>query len=162
MLAFKLINFVILVSAIVWAIRKFDLFKFLENRRKKVANNINEAQKIKTQAQELKATRERELEEAQVKQKEIINEAKRIGQKAKQKLIAEAEEETKRILEEAQIIAEMEKIRLEKQMRKETIKEIIATASGILKKEVSEKDHYRLINSFLDELEEDRSQVGVS
>lgn len=161
MIVFKLINFAILVAAIAWAIRKLDLFKFLETRRERIANQISKAQDLKTEAQKLKSKRECELEEAREKQKEIAIEAKRIGQKAKQKLLTEADREAERILKEAHVMAEMEKFRLKKQLRKETIKEIISITSDILKKEISQQDHQRLIYSFLNELEENRHAIGA-
>lgn len=162
MLIFKLVNFAILVGAIIWAIRKFDLFQFLEKRKEKIADQINEAQELRAQAQNLKAKRERQLEEAKQKRKEIINEAKRIGHQAKQKLLTEAEEEAERIQKEAHIIAEMEKSRLKEKLKREAIEEIMGTAYQILAKEVREEDHRRIVDSFLDELEDQRKKQKVT
>ncbi len=162
MLIFKLINFAILVGAILWAIKKFDLFKFLESRKEKIADQINEAKELKAQARNLKEKRERQLEEAKQKQKEIINKAKRIGHQAKQKLLAEGEEEAKRIQKEAHTIAEMEKIRFKEELKREAIEEVTSATYQILEKEVSEKDHSRITESFLDELEDRRKKQRVT
>lgn len=161
MMVFKLINFAILVVALVWLIRKFDLFKFLEIRKEKVKKQINETQNLKIEAKDLKKERERELEKAREMQQSMIKDAKKIGQKTRQNLLKEAEEEAERILEEAQVIAEMEKNQARKQLRQETIALIISAAYDILEKEVKYQDHQSLTDSFLDELEESRDTVGV-
>lgn len=161
MLIFKLVNFAILVGAILWAIKKFDLFSFLEKRKEKIADQINEAKELKAQAQNLKEKRKRQLEEAKQKREEIINKAQRIGRQVKQKLLAEAEEEAKRIQKEAHTIAEMEKMRFKEKLKREAIEEVTSATYQILEKEVSEKDHRRITESFLNELEDQRKKQRI-
>lgn len=160
-MVFKLINFAILIAALVWLIRKFDLSKFLEIRKEKIKDQINETQNLKIEAKDLKKEREQELEKAKEMQQSMINDAKKIAQKTRQNLLKEAEEEAERILEEAQVIAEMEKIQFRKQLRQETITLIISTAYDILEKEVEYQDHQSLTDSFLAKLAKSRDTVGV-
>ncbi len=145
----KVVNFAVLVF-LVWKFSKKPISNALKNRSKAVAEKLEEAKKALEEA-------EKALMEYQERLKNLEEEMKRIkekyieeGKRERDRLIKEASIEVERIKKEAEKIIEDEMKKAEEILKGKGVQIALEMAREILKKNITEKDHKRLIDEFLE------------
>jgi len=147
----QILGFLILV----WGLRRFawgPLLGMLEARRQKIAGEFKEADRLKGEAQELRARYEQELRgiEAQVRQR--LQEAMAEGQKVAGEIRAQAQTEAAQRLERA-----VDEIAREREKAKELLKEQIIrlamrSAEKILRAQLDDATQRKLAAEFIDDV----------
>ena len=154
----NLINFAILVGVLSWLLYE-PARDFINERKKKIRSRIENAKEREEDADQLKREREEELKEARSRADEIIENARKTAQKIKSDSRSEAEKEAKRIINEAREEAEREKERVREELKSQYLDVAVMSAERILQREIRAEDHREMIESFIDDLEEDEITI---
>jgi F-type H+-transporting ATPase subunit b len=125
----------------------------MEERKNKIAGDLLQAQNEKTRAQELAAAGKQKLQETIKHADQIITESRAEAQAEKQTILTAAENRAVKAIDRAK-----EKIKSEENRARQELKASVATlvaeAGGkLIGKSLSEKEHLKLIEKSLAELE---------
>jgi len=145
----QLISFIILFTLL----KKFlysPVIKMLEDRSGKIKSSLETAERVKQEAEKTTEVNETLMVKAREESQMLISEAREQARKIKdlemEKSKEQIENERKRALDE--IKSEQEKVI--NNIRSEFSGLAISAAEKIVEKEVNEKNHDQLINSFLE------------
>lgn len=149
--AIMLFNFAILVG-LYYALGKKPITEALKLRRTVVAKEIEEAQRMKREAearakqyQAKLATLSEELEAT----KQALVEA---GKGERDRIIKEAQEKAERMVRDATFLLEQEVKQMRQDLVRETVEVAMTAAEELLKKRMTPADHERLADEYLSEL----------
>jgi F-type H+-transporting ATPase subunit b len=151
---FSLLNLVI-----IFLIAKFLLYKpvkkMLQNRQKTIEDSYKRAEDAENEAEEHKEAYEKKLESAKDEANDIINSAVVTANARGKEIIDSAKEESQHIVNQAKENAELEIKRAEATIKGEIVDVSTKLAEKLLEREINEKDHSDLIDSFIDEIGEE-------
>ena len=151
---FSLLNLVI-----IFLIAKFLLYKpvkkMLQNRQKTIEDSYKRAEDAENEAKEHKAAYEKKLESAKDEANDIINSAVVTANARGKEIIDSAKEESQHIVNQAKENAELEIKRAEATIKGEIVDVSTKLTEKLLEREINEKDHSDLIDSFIDEIGEE-------
>ncbi|GBC78773.1 ATP synthase subunit b [bacterium HR08] len=149
----RVVNFLIFVAALYYLLRK-PASDFFRQRARAIARELEEARRAREAAA-------RELEQARARAARVDEEVAALRARAEQ----EAEAEYERLWREAH--AEAEKIRAlaereiemarraaEMELKAFLVERALARARAVLRQQLTEEDHRRLIAQFIEELAE--------
>lgn len=95
--------------------------EMLEKRKKKISDELSEAEKSLKQANEMKAEYDAKLSEIKVKSAEILDEAEKNAIRNRNEIIREAKEDAAVIRRKAHLDAEQEKVHARDDMKQEMV-----------------------------------------
>jgi F0F1-type ATP synthase membrane subunit b/b' len=151
------VNFAILIGVFVYLF-KDKLNTFLRQRKAEVADALNEAAKLKAEAEakhkeytERMAKLDQEL--AQIKQDVIA-----AGLKERDRIMAEAEHKAARMRQEAQFLVEQQVKQLRSELAREAIDGAVAAAEALLLKTTTSYDQQRLAQDYLNALSSNQGE----
>ncbi|MCM1537185.1 MAG: F0F1 ATP synthase subunit B [bacterium] len=121
--------------------------KMLSSRSAKIADDIESAQKDKTDAAAMKAEYEEKLKSVDKEAEAILADARKRGLENENRIIAQAKEEAAAILERARTEAELEKQKAADEIKRE----MITIASAMASKVVAANIDTTIQNSLIDE-----------
>ncbi len=121
--------------------------KMLESRSTKIADDIESAQKDKTDAAAMKAEYEEKLKSVDKEAEAILADARKRGLENENRIIAQAKEEAAAILDRARTEAELEKQKAADEVKRE----MITIASAMASKVVAANIDTTIQNSLIDE-----------
>lgn len=139
----------------LWLLRKYawgPLLTVLEARRNRIAGDFKEAERKKTEAQELKTRYEIELRGIDAQARQRLQEAVAEGQRVAGEIKTQAQADAQSRLERAQ-----EDIMREREKAKELLKEQVValsmrTAEKILRQKLDDPTQRKLVGEFVDEV----------
>jgi F-type H+-transporting ATPase subunit b len=150
--AAALFNFGLLM-VLYYSLGKKPVKQALKNRRAEVAKEIEEAQRMKHEAEE-RAKRYQvqlgRLGEELASTKKALEEA---GKTERERIVKEAEEKAARMQKEAAFLLEQEAKQMRQDLTRETVDLAIASAAELLQKQVTGDDQVRIAEEFLLSLE---------
>ncbi len=149
---------VLLNTLILFLIFKKFLFDkvnaVLDQRNSAVAKTYEEADKTLENAKQLEVEYTEKLAAAKEESAEIVKNATKKAQTRSDEIIADAKEEARNIVDKANADIEKEKKRAVNQIKDEISDIALSIASQVVSKEIDEKTHEQLIESFIDEIGE--------
>ncbi len=147
----KIINFGIL-AFLFYKLLKKPLKGFLSSRREKIETAIVEAENSLKLAKDREREYEEKIKNLEKERAKIIEQYKQEGELEKKRIIELAEEKAKKIVEQAQNIIELEIIKEKEEIKKKTAQKILILAEELVKKNINEDDHKRIINDSLERM----------
>lgn len=148
----------IIVALLVIKLGYKPVRKYLDKRRELLDNEVNEAKKLNADAKENFLKSEKTLADTKKGATSIIEDAKKEANAKKEEILNEAFFEASKTKEKALLDIEKAKESAKKQLQDEIINVALDASSKILKREVNEKDNKRIINQFVDDLENDKKE----
>ncbi len=150
-LLWQVINFLVLL----WLLKRYlygPITEMLDKRSQKINNDLDEAEKRKSDAQELKEKYETELRNARQEAQEIIEQAEDRGKRRAKEIINQAQDEAEKIKENK--LAEIEQAKKEAlvELRNEVASISLLAAGKIIKEQIDKKKHEQLINQYIEDL----------
>jgi F-type H+-transporting ATPase subunit b len=140
---------VISFAIVAFALHRFayrPILKALENRRRRIAESLANAEKIKVQLAETEAARQKVLQEASVQATKLIEEARAAAAKVQeaetQKAIAAAEQ----IIAKAREAAAQDHARMLAELRREIGRLVVHTTAKVTGKILTLDDQNKLID----------------
>lgn len=129
------------------------LMNVLEERDKMITTNIEKAEQAREAAEQEKKQMESQLRNARQQANEILSKAHSEGMTIQESILAEAREDAQRMKQQTQHEIEVERQRQVNQLRNEIGEISVGIAERVLGREITQKDHQRLIEEFIEGLE---------
>jgi F-type H+-transporting ATPase subunit b len=148
---FALLNFLVL-AGIYWYFGKGPISRGLQQRHDDVAKEIEEAQRMKEEAQERAKTYQAKLANLENELEETKKALVDAGKTERERIVKEAEEKAERITRDATLRIDQEMKQIRDDLRRETVEIAIAAAEELLKKRMTDDDQSRLADEYLTEL----------
>lgn len=144
------VNFIIL-----YVLMRIFLFKpvnkLKEERTRIIQDNLDSAEKAKTEAEELRSKYEGSISEAKEKANEIIMKAHEEAESEKAAIIERSKEEAEEIISSAGKAAENERRRVIQQAQSQIADLAIEAASKVVGANLDDEKNRRLVDQFLSE-----------
>lgn len=136
----------------VYLIKRF-LFKpinqMLEKRRAMADAEIQDAQKAKAEAQAIKAEYEQNMQEAKTRANEILTTAQKTAAIQSEEVLRDAAQQAAAMKEKAEKDIAQEKRKAVNEIKDEIGGMAMEIAGKVIEREISEKDHAKLIDEFI-------------
>ena len=152
-------------SLIFWSLVSFAILFFLlkrfafppilevlEERENKIRSEIADAEKLRHEAEELKADLGRELKNAHEKANTIIQMAGEESKKNQKKSIQETQTKVRQMQNDAEQEIQITRNKLLNEIRSYTAALTIASTEKVLKKSLNDEDKNRLIDESIEEV----------
>jgi F-type H+-transporting ATPase subunit b len=150
----------------IWTILTFLLVLFIlrrvafsriqaliDQRRERIRDALDAADKAREEARELRELTAREREEARAERERILEETRRQAQQQYERARREADEDLKRRLEENQRTLEAENRKFREQIRRDVVELTLLAAEKVTGKTLDADDQRRLIDETIDEVD---------
>lgn len=153
LLALQVINVVVLAVILVRFTRR-PLARFLQERSRSVARQIEEARARLEEARAELSTAKSRLERFERESAEIMASAEQQARADAERATERAQHTAERVREEARSVAEQEIERARRELRAEAAELAIDLAEGLLSRNLSAEDDRRLVAEFARRVEE--------
>lgn len=124
-------------------------FDMTDKRKEEVEKNLNEAERLRVEAQDLKEKNEKEMSEVKEKKNEIIKNAEETAKNITKKAKEEAEKEKQRIITSAEKEAEELKEKAMQDVQAKVVQMALNVSSLILKEKIDRKANEELVSRAL-------------
>ena len=150
---FRIINFLILAAALFFIAKKLGLVdKMFTSRRRRVAEDLEEAERAKQRAKDLGRDIEAEKALNAERRKELMLRAEQQAEENRLAIAAMGEEEAKLLLSNAAKSEDALREEMQARVRAEAIKRIAAISGEVLRKGGFEDSKQALNEKFIDEI----------
>ncbi|MCI2426034.1 F0F1 ATP synthase subunit B [Candidatus Acetothermia bacterium] len=157
-LNWTLVSGVIHFLILVWLMKRL-LFKralaYLDQRRERIAGQMEAARLDQERAMQLVQRREEELQAAQARARRIEEEANNWAEKIITQAKVQAKIEAARLIADAKIVSEREQELIRADLRHAYAEIVVSGAAQVLEREINIDDHRQLIDKLLDSIEEE-------
>ena len=136
-------------------VKKFFLDKvkaILDARREAADQEITDAQAAKAEAMEIKATYEKNMQEAKAQANEIVDRAQKTATARGEEILRQASEEAAALKQKAAAEVAMEKKKAMNDAKDEISGIAMAIAEKVVERQLDNSDHDKLINQFIENL----------
>ena len=151
-------------ALLFFLLKKFafpPILKVLEERENKIRSEIGDAEKLRQEAEELKANLGRELKNAHEKANTIIQMAGDESKKIQKKSIQETQTKVRQMQNEAEQEIQITRNKLLNEIRSYTAALTIASTEKVLKKSLNDEDKNRLIEESIEEVLREMESKGT-
>lgn len=152
LISWQTINVIMLIGVLMFLYRKFGGGEALKNRRREIAEGLEEAKRLKDAAE----AKYKEYEERMAKLDQEL-EAMRAemisaGKKERDRIVQEAEAKGARLRKEAQFLVDQQLKQLKVDLTREAVEAAIKTAEQVLSEKMTPADQQKLARDYLDRL----------
>ena len=148
-----IINFLILVGVMVYALKKADIKGFFKKRTELIEQSLREAREAKELAQKALSEVEERLKVKDSEIADIIAGAKLSGENEKARLMEEGDKLKTRILEQARTNIDYEVKRAKESIKQEAVEIAMELAEKKLKEKLSKEEQLKLLEESLAKIE---------
>jgi F-type H+-transporting ATPase subunit b len=148
----QVVNFLIIIVILTKLLYE-PILKFLEGRRREIAEGLELTEKMRVEEEKLAAKREKVIETARQEGQKLIDEARASAHEAEKEITAEAHAQAEEILARGRDEVGRMKESLQKDMRRQAVDLAIVMAKRLLGEVISPKDQHKLIASHIKKLE---------
>ena len=127
--------------------------KIIDERRQRIRQSLEEADRARDEARRLLEEHRALMREARGQSEEILSEARRVAESQRERLRDELEEERQRRIEDTRKQVEAETRRALEQLRAEVAELTVIATARVTGKVLDDKDHRRLIDEAIGELD---------
>lgn len=145
----RVINFVILVGIVVWALKKANLKGSLAERQAAIEKNLREARTARDAAEAKLVEYTGKLDKANQEIERLRAAMLQDAEAEKQRIVAEAREAAAKIAAQAAQSAEQEVVKARAALRAEAAQLAVELAAGRLSGAVQKADHDRFVQDYL-------------
>jgi F-type H+-transporting ATPase subunit b len=124
----------------------------LDERSARIQGQIEEAEAVRGEAEQLRAQYEEQLADARSEANAIIEDARQQAERLRQDVLARAEEEAQQIVARARDEAESDRGRLVQELRGQVAALSVELAGKIVQRELDEAQHRELVDQYINEL----------
>lgn len=151
----QLVNFIILFTLLSVFVFK-PLSKMLDERQKKIKEGVLKEEKAEQRLNDLRETDKRLRAKNEEDRKQILSDAEKEAERRKEKTIEALNEVKKELLLKAEKEAEDLKSKETEKTKKEIVENSILLAEQILKNKIDKDENSKIINNYLNSLNEKR------
>ncbi len=147
------INFLVLVSVMVYMLKKMDIKGFFRKRTELIEQTLREAREAKELAQKALAEVEERLKVKDKEIEEIVSAAKQSGEREKAHLIEEGDKMKAKILEQAKSNIDYEVKRAKEEIKQEAVEIAMELAEKKIKAKLTKEEQLKLLEESLNKIE---------
>lgn len=125
----------------------------IDQRRDRIREALDEADKARAEAKELRELTRKEREAAGAERTELLDEARRQAADQARRAREEADADLQRRLEENQKAIEAENRRFREEIRRDVVELTLLASEKVTRKSLDKKDQKRLIDETIEELD---------
>lgn len=126
--------------------------KGLEARRARIDEEIASARRDRDEARRLLAEHQRQLDEARVEARGILQEGREAGERLREEILAEARKEHESLLDKARKEMEREREELITAVRRDAVDLAIAAAERLVSERLDDEADRKLVRDYLSEV----------
>lgn len=152
----QIINFLILVVILTKVAYK-PLMKALEERRERIAASIEQADRERAEAEQLKRDYQEQLAMARTEAQNIVEKATRLAEQTREEIVSAARAEHAKLLKEAQEEIARERKQALSELRSEVVTLSMAAAAKIIEKNMDTEANSKLISNFIAKLDDEKT-----
>jgi F-type H+-transporting ATPase subunit b len=144
---------------VLWALRRFafgPIQRMIDQRRDRIREALDEADKARSEARELRELTAKEREGAKLERERILEEARRQSQRLVEQAKERADADLKEQLEKNREELAAENARLREQIRRDVVELTLFAAEKVTGKVLDEDDQRRLIEETIEEADVQR------
>ncbi len=145
------LNFSILAVVLFKLLRK-PISGALHDRTESIRSELETLEKQKAEAQQKYAEYEKRLSNMEQEAEKILQAFIEQGKAEKEKIIAQAKEAAERIRGQAEFFVQQELAKAKVELTKTVADTAVKMAEDLIKKNITEKDHHRLISEYLEKV----------
>ena len=141
---------------VLWVLRRFAFRRIqglIDQRRDRIREALDEADKARAEARELRELTAREREEAKADRESILEESRRQAQRQLEQAREQADADLKQRLEKNREELEAENARLREQIRRDVVELTLLASEKVTGKVLDADDQRRLIDETIDEVD---------
>jgi F-type H+-transporting ATPase subunit b len=127
--------------------------KIIDERRQRIRESLEEADRARDEARRLLEEHRALMNDARGQAEEVLSEARRVGDAQRERLREELEAERERRIEDTRKQVEAETRRALEQLRAEVAELTVIATARVTGKVLDDKDHRRLIDEAIGELD---------
>ncbi len=147
------INFIILVVLLTYAMKKADIKGFFRKRTELIEQSLKEAKEAKELAQRALAEVEGRLKAIDKEVEEIIASAQFSGEKEKVRLVEEGDKLKEKILEQARTNIDFEVKQAKEMIKKEAVEIAMELAEKKLRDKLTKEEQLKLLEESVQKIE---------
>jgi len=151
-LGWRVLNFVVLLGILGYAIKKADVKGSLAARQAQIEKDLKDAQEGRAAAEAKLAEYTGKLDQATKEIDELQAAIIREGEQEKERIIAEARAAAQKIAAQAAQSAEQETVKARAELRAEAARLAVEIATGKLTGAIQKADHDRFVGEYLDKV----------
>lgn len=152
-LAYRFLNFTLLVIILFIVIRKTAVKDFFSSRRNEIRQKLDALKKEREDAETRHRELEKKLKEFETQKTDIIAQYEAEGALEKEKIIKEAEERAEQILLQADLTIQREMEAAKGRLKQQVVEAAANKAQELIEKEIKQNDHDQLIDEFIERVE---------
>ena len=144
---------------VLFVLRRFafgPIQRLIDQRRDRIREALDEADKARSEARELRELTAREREEAKAERERILEEARRQSQRLIEQARERADADLKELLEKNREELAAENARLREQIRRDVVELTLVAAEKVTGKVLDDEDQRRLIEETIAEVDVQR------
>jgi F0F1-type ATP synthase membrane subunit b/b' len=145
------VNFGI-VAAGYYLLGRKPIAAALQNRRDSIAKQIEEAQRMRREAEARAKTYRAKLDALEEEVRTVRETLVRAGEAERDRLIAEAQAKAERMVNDAQFLVVQEGKQIAEELWRDALEAVVGAAEDLLKKRVTQADQERLAEDYLADL----------
>ena len=146
-----LLNFALLM-AMYYALGKKPVAEALKNRRAGIAKEIEEAARMRDEAEARAAKYQDKLKHLESELKEARETLKAAGEADRDRIVREAEEKATRMERDAKFLVEQETKQMSVELTRAAVEMAMTAAEEILRKRITPADQERLAEDYLSQI----------
>jgi F0F1-type ATP synthase membrane subunit b/b' len=146
-----LINFGVLAAA-YYLLGKRGVVEGLQARRDHIAKDIEDAQRMKHEAEERAKVYQQKLATLEQEMRTARDSLVRAGEAEQERIVRDAEAKAERMRKDAEFLVEQEIKQIRGDLLREAVEAAVAAAESLLKARVTPADHERLAEDYLADL----------
>jgi F-type H+-transporting ATPase subunit b len=156
-----IVNFGIL-AATYYLIGRKPIQAALQNRRDSIAKDIEEAQRMRQEAEARAKTYQARLDALESEVHTVREALVRAGEAERDRIIAEAQDKAERLKRDAEFLVLQESKQMSQDLWREALETAVSAAENLLKERVTQADQERLAEEYLAELAGSTPEAGKS
>lgn len=141
-----------LLFLIIWRFALPSLNTMLDERQAAIQGKLEEAEEIRTEAEQMRRQYTEQLQNARTRAEQILDEARSEADQMRDRKVAEAEDEAQSIRQRAREDAEAERGRLVQQLRSQVAALSVDLAGAIVHRELDAEQHRSLVDDYIEQL----------
>ena len=148
---YYLVSFIVM-ALLVWHFAWKPVTKMMNDRAKRVANDIDSAQQSREEAEQLAAKRQEELKGSRAEASQIVDNAKKSAETQKNEIVTAAQNDAQAVKEQAQKDAEQARVDALRGAKDEVANLSVEIATKLIQKNLNADDQKALIDSYIEGL----------
>ncbi len=150
---FRIINF----AVFVWLLYKFAgnaVKKYFTERRENISRSLEEAKKVREEAQRMYNEAKAKVENLESEVKAILSNAEKEKEEQVARIREETEKMVQRIKEQAKATVNLEVERAKLELQQEAIDLAVEVAQKLLQEKITPEDQKRLLSDYINKVKE--------